>query len=47
LRFRPGGSSLSLTGRVDNVFDREYEDVLNFRTNGRVVLIGARYSGSW
>ena len=45
--FGSRGSSLSLTARVDNVFDREYEDVLNFRTTGRLMLVGARYSGSW
>ena len=47
IRFGSRGSSLSLTGRIDNLFDRRYEDVLNFRTTGRMVLVGARYSGSW
>ncbi|HEX5577099.1 MAG TPA: hypothetical protein VFX40_01930, partial [Gemmatimonadaceae bacterium] len=47
MTFGSRGSSISLTARVDNVLDREYEDVLNFRTAGRVVLVGARYSGSW
>jgi vitamin B12 transporter len=33
---------LTISARVENLFDREYEDVLYFRAPGRVVLIGAR-----
>ncbi|MEO7218842.1 MAG: TonB-dependent receptor, partial [Gemmatimonadaceae bacterium] len=40
--FRSRGSSVSLTARVDNAFDRKYEDVFNFPAVGRMVLIGAR-----
>ncbi len=46
LRFAGGRSAVSLTLRVENLFDRDYEDVLNFTTPGRTVLIGARFSGS-
>ncbi|HVF38986.1 MAG TPA: TonB-dependent receptor [Gemmatimonadaceae bacterium] len=37
--------SLSLTIRVENAFDRRYEDVLNFPAPGRTLLVGARYRG--
>jgi outer membrane cobalamin receptor len=40
------GSMLSLTGRVENALDREYETVLHFPAPGRVILVGARFSGS-
>jgi len=46
LRFNAGRSSLALTARVENVFDKEYQDVFNFSTTGRIILLGARYSGS-
>jgi vitamin B12 transporter len=46
LRLASGRSSVALTARVENLLDREYEDVLNFATPGRTILIGARYSGS-
>jgi vitamin B12 transporter len=39
-RFRSGG--LVLTGRVENVLDRRYEDVLHFASPGRTILVGAR-----
>jgi vitamin B12 transporter len=39
-------SLLSLTGRVENVLDKEYETVLHFPAPGRVILVGARFSGS-
>jgi vitamin B12 transporter len=39
-------SSLSLTGRVENVLDKEYETILHFPAPGRVILVGARFSGS-
>ncbi|HVD60083.1 MAG TPA: TonB-dependent receptor [Gemmatimonadaceae bacterium] len=41
-----GRSTLSLTARVDNVLDKEYETVLHFPAPGRTLLIGARLSGS-
>ncbi|HEY6088661.1 MAG TPA: TonB-dependent receptor, partial [Gemmatimonadaceae bacterium] len=31
-----------LTGRVENVLDKRYEDVLHFSSPGRTVLVGAR-----
>lgn len=45
-RFASGRSGIALTARVENLLDREYEDVLNFATPGRTILVGARYSGS-
>jgi vitamin B12 transporter len=33
---------LTLTGRVENLFDRRYEEVLHFATPGRTILIGGR-----
>ncbi|MGK2961313.1 MAG: TonB-dependent receptor plug domain-containing protein [Gemmatimonadaceae bacterium] len=41
-----GRSSLAITGRVENLFDRRYEHVLNFAVPGRTILLGARYSGA-
>ena len=38
----PGG--FALTARLDNVFDKRYEEVLNFAAPGRTVLIGGRAS---
>jgi vitamin B12 transporter len=43
---RPNGSSLSVTGRVENALDRQYETVLHYPAPGRTILVGARYSGS-
>lgn len=40
------GSSLSLTARVENAFDKMYETVLHYPAPGRTILVGARYSGS-
>jgi len=40
------GSSLSLTARVENALDRDYQTVLHYPAPGRTVLLGARYSGS-
>lgn len=45
-RSRSRRSGVSLTFRVDNVLDREYEDVLNFPAPRRTYLIGARIEGS-
>jgi vitamin B12 transporter len=36
---------LTLTARIENLFDRKYEDVLYFRAPGRVVFVGARAVG--
>lgn len=41
---RTNETSVSLTARVDNAFDRKYADVFNFPAAGRAVLIGARLS---
>ena len=46
LRLANGKAAIALTARVENLFDKKYEDVLNFRTPGRTILLGARYSGS-
>jgi vitamin B12 transporter len=35
-------SGLVLNARVENLFDKHYEDVLNFAAPGRTVLVGAR-----
>jgi vitamin B12 transporter len=35
-------AGLRLTTRVENLFDEEYEDVLNFSAPGRVLFVGAR-----
>jgi vitamin B12 transporter len=40
-----GAAGLSLTGRIENVFDKRYEDVLNFEAPGRTILLGARATG--
>ncbi len=39
-RLRRGG--LTLNARIENVFDRHYEDVLHFAAPGRTFLVGAR-----
>ena len=33
---------LSLNARIDNLFDKRYEDVLNFTSPRRTILIGGR-----
>ena len=33
--------SVRLFGRIENVFDAEYEDVLDFGTSGRAAYVGA------
>lgn len=43
---RQGVTVLALTGRVENAFDKRYEDVLRFAAPGRVILIGARFTGT-
>ncbi|MEP6905636.1 MAG: TonB-dependent receptor, partial [Gemmatimonadales bacterium] len=40
------GASLALTGRAENVLDKKYETVLHFPAPQRVILIGARFTGS-
>ena len=35
-------TKLTLTARVENVFDRRYEEVLHYATPGRTILIGGR-----
>jgi vitamin B12 transporter len=37
-------SAATLTLRIENAFDEDYEEVLNFPARGRVVFIGARLS---
>jgi vitamin B12 transporter len=37
---RRGG--LKLVGRIENVFDKHYEDVLHYAAPGRAILVGAR-----
>jgi vitamin B12 transporter len=41
-----GTSSVSITGRVDNLLDKKYEDVLHYAAARRAFLIGARLTGS-
>lgn len=38
---------LAINARVENLFDKHYEDVLNFKAPGRVVLIGGRASSAF
>jgi outer membrane cobalamin receptor len=42
----PGGSSISLTGRLENALDKHYETVLHYPAPGRAILVGARFNGS-
>jgi vitamin B12 transporter len=42
LRRAGGAPSLVLTGRVDNLFDRRYQQLFGYASPGRVVLVGAR-----
>jgi len=44
--WRRASASLSLTARAENAFDRKYQTVLHFPAPGRVILLGARFSGS-
>jgi outer membrane cobalamin receptor len=46
LRSGSGRSSLAITGRVDNVLDRRYADVLNFPAPRRTWMLGARLEGA-
>lgn len=41
---RGSGSQVALTGRVDNVLDRQYADVFNFPAPRRAVSVGLRLS---
>jgi vitamin B12 transporter len=45
LRSSSGRSGFSITGRVDNLMDRRYEDVLNFPAPRRTWMLGARLEG--
>ena len=45
IRSSSGRSGVSLTGRVDNVLDKKYEDVLNFQAPRRTWVVGARLEG--
>ena len=38
----PGDGELSLTARVENLFDRRYEEVLYYEAPGRTLLLGIR-----
>ena len=40
--FRQG--TVSINARVENVFDRHYQEVLNFAAPGRTLLVGGRWS---
>jgi vitamin B12 transporter len=40
-------SGLSINARIENLFDKRYEDVLNFKAPGRTVLIGGRASAGF
>lgn len=41
----PTGAGLTLNARVENLFDKHYEDVLYFRAPGRIVFAGAKAVG--
>jgi vitamin B12 transporter len=38
----PNRGGLSLSARIENLFDKRYEDVLHFAAPGRIVFLGAR-----
>lgn len=40
----PNRGGLTLNARLDNVFDKRYEEVLHFASPGRTILIGGRAS---
>ena len=40
-------TQLSVTARIENLFDRRYEDVLNFKAPGRTILLGGRASAGF
>jgi len=44
--FQTDVTTVSLTGRVDNLLDRRYQDVFNFPAPGRAILIGAKLSAT-
>jgi len=44
--FRTDQTTVSLTGRVDNALNKQYQDVFNYPAAGRAVLIGARISAT-
>ncbi len=44
--FTSSTHTFGFTARVENLFDKRYEDVLNFASPRRTILVGARYSGS-
>ena len=41
---RLGSSGFTLTARLENLFDRKYQEVLGFAAAGRAILIGGRAS---
>jgi vitamin B12 transporter len=41
---RLGNGGFTLTSRIENLFDKTYEDVLHFAAPGRTILIGGRAS---
>jgi len=45
-RFAAGRSALGLTFRIENILDRDYEDVLNYPAPGRTIILGSRYRGT-
>jgi len=42
-----GIGGFTLTARIENLFDKHYEDVLNFPAPGRAILIGGRASATF
>ncbi len=44
--FQTDVTTVSLTGRVDNLLNRRYQDVFNFPAPGRAILIGAKLSAT-
>lgn len=39
--------SVSITARVENVFDKQYQEVLNYAAPGRTFLLGGRWSAAF
>jgi outer membrane cobalamin receptor len=40
LQARHGAPGAGLTARVENLFDKSYEQIAGFRTPGRTILVG-------
>jgi outer membrane cobalamin receptor len=39
--------SVSMNARVENVFDKQYQEVLNYAAPGRTFLLGGRWAAAF